>query len=187
MRQGLVYLFLLLVLAGCTYEERKCEFQSQASAPVELQDFKSEYLLTDTLVIVQDYMPARQNGRVILFPADADLSWQLNISNGQSYSIPASMFQFSAELGTAVSLNGNGSLKITPVREGNQFRLRLKLKMNEPGFYNLNISQTASYEENLIPAGKYQNCVEKIALRTLFSQLPADQYAQSIFQFRILP
>ncbi len=187
MRLSFLCFCLALMLMACTYEERKCEFVSQAKAPVELLDFRETYQLSDTLVLIQNYFPSRQNGRVIVFPADADLSWQLRIGDGRYTSTSNTRYELLAETGSAEAIGSNSGWKITPVREGNAFRVKLRLKMNEAGSYNIYLSDMTATEDNLIPAGKYRNCEEKVELIPIFSQLPGSVDYQRNFIFYVAP
>lgn len=178
----------LVSLTACTYEERKCEFESQAISPVIIQDYKTNYRLGDTIIFIQDFNPTRQNGRVIIFPEGADLSWQFSLQNNGSNSLPDSLYSLTAELGSAVALNpNNGRLKVTPIRVGNQFRLALKLRIMKLGTYTVRLHKPGVYEDELIPAGRYQNCVEMIAMEPRFYTSTEASPYDNWFNFTITP
>jgi hypothetical protein len=179
---------LVLLLYGCTYEELECEFESDATAWVDVADFKAEYRLGDTIVLIQDYEPARNNGRIITFPANSDLSWRIAVNNDDFDAVPTNNFYMAASVGVVSDRMPNyTTFKVQPIRIGNRYKATIKICMYQTGDYRLHLYRAGTANEGTIPADRHQNCVEMVDLKPAFVQVATNEFENSRYSFSIIP
>ena len=172
---------------GCTYDELPCRFESKATSWVEIAELKTDYRLGDTIVFLQDYIPSRENGRMITFPSGADLSWMLDIRPSPYGPLSDTAYSIGVELGTLSAAN-YGYYKVTPLRNGNQYRVVVKIVMKVLGSYRIHLDKYRQNEAALIEADRYQNCYEDVDLNPRFTHLPVSEFSYGKnFEFNIVP
>lgn len=175
------------LLAGCTYDELPCRFESKSTAWVEIAELKTDYRLGDTIVLVQDYVPTRSNGRIISFPPEANLSWEFSLRPSDYGPISDTAYAMRVELGTLAVAN-YGNYKVTPLRNGNQCRVIVKIVMKTLGSYRLTLDKFRENAAALVEADRHQNCYEGVDLNPRFKHLPESEFSYGKnFDFNIVP
>lgn len=170
----LVFFWVIaLFFSACQKEGVKpCGADVNSSAFVDVVNFQDSLQVGDELILVMDFFPQDDRGRLLVLPPDFNLHWGVSLRRNGSYSwneVDTLYTQAVAEKGKIESLGIMG-IGISCSRSGNMQQARLRFGLAKPGLYTMHFFIDRAKSSTLV--SQWKKCLSYLEFQRVYVVQP---------------